>query len=278
MTKESAGGYGSGAEVVMTILGRRGGSLSWYTRNTGGLELPGGSRVHFGLNDKDLVTVFASDIARLPEWQRQIWVGFNVAPDGGVSRELLSAQVEAAPASTQAPEQFLERGLTELNAAFHSRWGMALFKRHEATTEILSRVHRFRALDEAGLLSLAKDLARLTADSLDLGALHQLVPAAKTEKLRTLKSLERLLATLTDAADARRIIEPLVGVYQLRLGDAHMPSAEIAGAFAVLGLDRNASSLQQGTQLLHATVSAIYRINEILVRTPAPASGNVPLR
>jgi hypothetical protein len=133
-------------------------------------------------------------------------------------------------------------------------------------------------LDEAGLLSLAKDLARLTRDSLDLDALHQLVPAAKTEKLRTLKSLERLLATLTDAADARRIIGPLVGIYQLRLGDAHMPSAEIAEAFTLLGFDRNASSLQQGTQLLHVTVSTIYRINEILVRTPAPASENMPLR
>jgi hypothetical protein len=80
------------AQIVTTILARREGSLAWYTRDTGGLCLPGGSCVHFGLNEKDLLTVYASDVSRLPEWQRQIWVGFNVAPNGGVSRELLSAR------------------------------------------------------------------------------------------------------------------------------------------------------------------------------------------
>ncbi len=128
----------------------------------------------------------------------------------------VSAQVEAKPASTKAPERFLGRGLTELNTAFQARWGMALLREHEATTEILGRAHRFRALHKSGLLSLAKDLARLTADSFDLGALRPLVPTAKSEELGTLKLLERLLATLIATADAGRIMRPLVGVYLLR--------------------------------------------------------------
>jgi hypothetical protein len=89
--------------IVMTILSRRGSSLEWFTRDTAGLQLPGGNRVYFGLNENDLVTAYAPDVARLPEWQRLIWAGFKVAPNGGVSREQLAAQVDARPASTQAP-------------------------------------------------------------------------------------------------------------------------------------------------------------------------------
>jgi hypothetical protein len=150
---------------------------------------------------------------------------------------------------------------------------MALLREHEATAGILARAHRFRALDEVGLLSLAKDLARLTADSFDLGALHQLVPSAQSEGLRTLKSLERLLATLINPADARRIMSPLVGIYSLRLSDAHMPSAAIAEAFALTGIDRDASALRQGTELLHATVLATHTIKNIFI---SPAGVHVP--
>jgi hypothetical protein len=246
--------------IVMIILSHRGGSLEWFTRDTAGLQLPGGNRVYFGLNENDLVTAYAADVARLPEWQRLIWAGFNVAPNGGVGREQLAAQVEARPASTQAPEWLLERGFIELNTASQARWGISLLREHEETQNILARAHRFRALDQAGLLSLAKDLARLTVDSLDLDALRQLVPAAKGEGLRSLKLLEQVLGTLIDSSDAYQLVGPLVGVYELRLGDAHLPSSKIAGAIGLVGVDANASPLQQGTQLLSVTVSAIRRI------------------
>jgi hypothetical protein len=255
-------------QLVNTILTRRGSSLIWYTQETGSIECIPGYRVHFGLNERDLITVYAYDIARLPEWQRRIWAAFNVTPDGGVSRELLSSQVEARPAHTKAPEGFLERGLEELNAAFLARWGRLLIREHESTSEILTRVHRFRAIDEAGLLALAKDLARLTADSFDIGLMHEIVPPQKGERPGSLKSLERVLATLIGADKARDLLGPLVGVYDLRLGDAHLPSSKISEARALARLEGNASSLRQGFQLIEIIVTVIFTIADIVTRAP----------
>jgi len=90
-------------EVVLSLIGRRGGELEWYTRDTGAVSCSPGDNVHFGLNAIGLVTVYASDAASLPAWQQQIWAGFNAAPEGGVSRELLSAQMETRVADTMAP-------------------------------------------------------------------------------------------------------------------------------------------------------------------------------
>ena len=78
--------------VIPTLLQHRGSKLEWYTADTGNVELTRGYRVHFGMNGLGLINVYAYDIARLPDWQQQIWAGYNVAPEGGVSEELLAAQ------------------------------------------------------------------------------------------------------------------------------------------------------------------------------------------
>jgi hypothetical protein len=231
--------------------------------------------VHFGLNESNLITVYAYDVARLPEWQRRIWAGFNITPDDKVSRELLLSQVEAQPANTKAPEGFLGQGLEVLNTAFLDRWGRPLIREHESTPEILKRVHRFRAIDEAGLLALAKDLARLTADSFDIGLLHEIVPTQKGEKPGSLKSLECVLATLIGADKAHHLMGPLVGVYNLRLGDAHLPSSEIDKAHALAGLEADTSSLKQGFQLIMICVTVIFTIADIINRAPGSSSGPV---
>jgi hypothetical protein len=151
---------------------------------------------------------------------------------------------------------------------------MSLLKKHEETQNILAHAHRFRALDQAGLLSLAKDLARLTADTLDLDALRQLVPTAKGERLGSLKLLEQVLGTLIGSSDAHQLVGPLVGVYDLRPGDAHLPSGKIADAIALAGVDANAFLFQQGTQLLSATVSAIYAITQAFALTTKSSDTN----
>jgi hypothetical protein len=55
-------------EVIPALANRRGGSLRWYTRDTGGVSCVPGSEVHFGINLVGLVNVYAKDIAYQPEW------------------------------------------------------------------------------------------------------------------------------------------------------------------------------------------------------------------
>jgi DNA mismatch repair protein MutH len=62
------------------------------------------------------------------------------------------------------------------------------------------------------------------------------------------------------------MLAPLVGVYGLRLGDAHLPSSKIEQAFELVGLEIGAIPIKQGIKLLEVTVSSLERIRDIILR------------
>ena len=51
------------------------------------------------------------------------------------------------------------------------------------------------------------------------------------------------------------MMAPLFGVYELRLGDAHLPSGELEAAFAKVGVDRGAIPVMQGEELIAGAVT-----------------------
>jgi hypothetical protein len=233
------------------------------------------------VNSAGLINVYAYDVARLPMWQQRLWVGHNVTPNGPPSTELLQAQMETAPAKTKAPEQRMSGALQAMDDVVLARTGMRLFKAHDAAAAILCSVHRFRAVDEAGLLALAKDIARVVADRIDVGALRNLAIPPKGEKWGSLKSLEKALSTVLTEEKARTTMSPLFGVYELRLADAHLPSSEVEAAFAKVGVDRNATTIMQGEQLISGAASALEAVHAAFAKQesssqslPENAAGN----
>jgi len=251
-------------EVISALLRWRGSSLSWYTKDTGNVSCSPGSGAHFGVNSLGLVNVYAKDIGLLPDWQQQIWAGHNVSPEGKVSPELLASQVKATPANTQAPETYLPLGLELLNKLSLKRLSISIIRPHEQTTKLLQNIHRFRATDNAGLFALAKDVARVTAESFDIGALQSVAKPPKDVKLGSLKSLQLVLATLISENEAKRMMGPLFGVYDLRGADAHLPGEDTGKAFELLGINRELPVVMQGYQLLSECVSCIYSICGVL--------------
>ena len=251
-------------DVIMALCNRRGGSLSFYTRDTGCISCSPDYKIHFGVNDLGYVNVYAKDIGLLPEWQQQIWAGYNVTPEGGVSQELLASQVKAEPANTQAPEEFLLKGIELINQLSQDKIGIKLFSEHAIIPELLSKVHRFRSLDASSFYSLAKDLARLTADSLDTKAMNSIVSPPQKEKWGSLKSLENLLASKFDRERVKEATASLVGVYQLRHADAHLPSSQMDESFKLVGVDRSQPFINQGYTLLCNVVSSLFDIAEVL--------------
>jgi len=251
-------------EVMMTLAHRRGGALGWYTRDTGSIRCSPGYSVHFGVNKLGLITVFAKDIGMLPEWQQQIWAGYNITPEGGVSEELLASQMRADPARTLAPEAFLKRELERLDFISQNTLGSKLFRDHEQFVDIIEKCHRFRAVDQAGLYALAKDLTRIITDRIDIQLLRKIANPPKGENWGSLKLLEKVLASIIDAADARNLLSPIAGIYELRLADAHLKSTEVEEAYKLVGIDSNLPSIQQGYRMLYSCVSCINIISEIL--------------
>jgi hypothetical protein len=259
-------------EVMMALYHRRGGSLSFYTKQTGSISCSYGSGVHFGVNKLGLINVYAKDVGLLPEWQQQIWAGCNTAPEGGVSDELLASQVRARPAETLAPETFLGKAIQQANTLSEEKLGIKIFREHEEVPNLLKRAHRFRSVDEASFYSLAKDLARLTADSLDTEAMQSIVPPPKNTKWGSLKSLENLLASKNDRDLIRKITAPLVGVYELRHADAHLPSSQLEEVFELIKVDRSTPFIYQGYNLLHEVVIGLYGVIDSLKRWPTDES------
>ena len=251
-------------DVIIDLCQKRGGGLSFYTAHTGSVSCSYSSDIHFGVNELSLINVFAKDIGLLPEWQQKIWAANNVSPEGGVSAELLASQVRATPAETLAPETFLAQGINKINQIAQKKLKIKIFRDHESIPDLIKRTHRFRALDEPSFYTLAKDLARLIVDSLDASSMQTIVSPPKKEKWGSLKSLENLLASKHDRDLIRTDIAPLVGVYELRHLDAHLPTNKIEDAFKLIDIDRGQQYVNQGFQLLHNVVSSLYKVAEHL--------------
>lgn len=256
-------------EVISALVRRRGGDFRWYTLETGGVACAPYYLTHFGVNKAGLITVYAYDIAKLPTWQQRIWAGYNVAPEGGVSKELLSAQMQAVVADTSAPEGDLPKIIEGLDALFLDAIGSPLFRHYTATDQLLASVSRFRALEPNGLFALAKDLMRILADRIDTTALQQIAPPPKGETWGSLKSLEKYLATVVSPETAHALMGPLVGAYELRLADAHLPKEELADAFELARIDREAPPLEQGFRLIASVASALIDIGRVMSTTLA---------
>jgi hypothetical protein len=251
-------------EVVMTLLRWRGSSLDWYTRDTGRLGCGPGLGVHFGVNRLGLVNVYAKDVALLPDWAQHEWASSNVAPDGGVSAELLAAQVAAEPAKTQAPEPWLRKGMDRLNQVAGERLGLRILREHAGDEEIIAQTHRFRSLDLKGLCSLAKDVSRLIADRIDVSAIQRVVPPPKDVVWRSLKTLENLVARGIGSEAARELMGPLFGAQELRQADAHLPSDDLHASLRLAGVDASQPYVHQGVSLLSTCVSSIFAIVKVL--------------
>jgi hypothetical protein len=247
-------------ELIPALIDRRGGSLEWYTRETGSVRGSPDCRVHFGINSLGLVNAYAKDVAYLPEWLQRVWAGFNVSPEGKVSAELFLAQGQGVPAHTQAPERFLPVGIAVLNDAFTKRFGRALFRPRTDSTEEFKSCHRFKALSASGLYGLAKDLVRVVVEHIDTAALHKLVAPPDKEDWGSLKSLEKVLATVIGEKDARAALGPLHGIYNLRLADAHVASKDLDEEYALARVDKTLPFIMQGRDLLVTCVASLHTI------------------
>lgn len=252
------------SSIVYELLKHRGFSLEWYTSETGCIHSTSGYHTHFGINSADLITVYAYDVAKLPSWEQHIWAAHNVAPEGKVSTELLSSQVRVQPASTYAVEDLLFKVMRMLEASFKQKLNVDLFSHDINDSELLQQISRFVSTDRTSLLRLAKDLVRVFTDRLNVKALRELSNHKDKNKLGSNKLLQDIVAQKIGEDNAYKIFSVIVGVYEMRLGDAHPTSSKIEDAIKLAGIDEKQSFLRQGEQLIFNLGRAIGYIGYII--------------
>lgn len=252
-------------EAGKYLSDRRWGILKWLTKDTGHLWCSPQDWVHFWINELGYINVFGKDIAMLPEWQQQEWVWFNVSPDWSISGELLSSQTKAIPAKTKAPENFIEKWLEKINELSNKIHWVSFIREHQKMKEIIKSCNRFRSTSENWLYELAKDLARITADTFDSDNLQSIVPTPKDEKKWwSLKSFEKYIASLIWDDDAKEIFGPLHWIYNLRLADAHMPKSDLDEFKKLTGIETDKPYIIQGYQMIDNCVQVLFTIVKIL--------------
>lgn len=252
------------SNIVNELLGLRGFSLEWYTAETGGIQSTSGHSIHFGINSSDLITVYAYDIARLPAWEQHIWVAQNVVPEGKVSSELLDSQVKVQPASTHAAEELLLKVMNMLEVGFREEYDVALFLHDINHSEAMKQISRFASKDQASLLRLAKELVRIFSDRLDVRELRKLSTHSKKKELGSNKLLQDILAQKVGVDKARKVFGPIIGAYDMRLGDAHPTSSKIGDALTLARIDDSQSFMRQGEQLISNFGQSICWIGKLL--------------
>jgi len=252
------------SSIINELLELRGFSLKWFTAETGGIESTSGYVTHFGVNSSDLITVYAYDIARLEGWEQHIWSAHNVVPDGKVSKELLESQVKAKPASTHAVEDLLFKVMEMLETGFREEFNVSLYTHAIDHSTASQHVTRFASKDQKSLLRLAKELIRVFSDRLDVNELRKLSKHPDKEKLGSNKLLQDVLAQKVGTDKAYKVFGPIVGVYDMRVGDAHPTSSKIEDALKLAGIDENLSFLQQGEQLISNFGQSIWCIGKLL--------------
>ena len=220
-------------DVVPTLLKKRRGFLKWHTEDTGEVGPAPQQGVHFGVNNVGLINVLAKDIALLPEIWQKVWAGYNISPDGGVSRELTKSQMEAKPADTIAPESLLEIAIAKLQEVSVERFGQDLLRNHKEEERIAKNIHRFHGQSLEGVCYLAKDLSRLIMERIDVSLLKSLDQDAGSD-IGSIKRLEHYLTS--KGHDGRSLTSVLVGVHSLRIRDAHLLSSDIEEALTIVGI------------------------------------------
>jgi hypothetical protein len=140
-----------------------------------------------------------------------------------------------------------------------------LFRPYAEPTEVFKPCHRFKALSEAGLYGLAKDLTRVVIEHIDAAALQKIVAPPAKEKWGSLKSLEKVLVKIIGEKAAHTAVESLHGIYNLRLADAHVFSKdELDKAYTLVRVDRALPFVMQGRDLLITCVNALHLIAEAI--------------
>lgn len=250
--------------IVNELLDLRGFSLKWYTAETGGIQSTSGYSIHFGINSSDLITVYAYDVVRLSAWEQHIWAAQNIVPDGKVSNELLASQVKSQPASSYAVEEFFFEVMDMLEGRFRQEFNVSLYLYELERSEAMKHISRFSSKDQTSLLRLAKELVRAFSDRLDVSELRKLSTHSNKAKLGSNKLLQDVLAQKVGTEKARKIFGPIVGAYDMRVGDAHPTSSKIGDALILAGIDDSKSFLRQGEQLISNFSQSIWWVEKLL--------------
>lgn len=249
--------------VINYILEIKNTKLIFCTRETGIIECTYGYNVYFGVNDLGKINIFSEDIAMLPTWIQKKFSGFNITPEGGISKELYQIEINMEEVSTPPLEEDFKHLYFSLNKLFNKKYNINLFNRHEDTQKLIKSVHRFKAYNDEGVFKLAKEISRVIVETINLKEIKKLLNS-KDKEIKSIKAIQKILETLVDEKKAKETLTSLVAIYELRHGDAHLPGNNILEAFNLINIDEEMLPIKKGEVLIHLCCKMMIEIRQVI--------------
>jgi hypothetical protein len=113
-------------------------------------------------------------------------------------------------------------------------------------------------------LRLAKEIVRVFSDRLNIQELRSLSTHSDKDKLGSNKLLQNILSQKVGEDDARKVFWPIVGAYDMRVGDAPPTSSKIEEALKLARINNENSFLRQGKQLISNFGQSIWWISKMM--------------
>jgi hypothetical protein len=252
--------------VIPALLERPSSCLNWYTRSTGEIGPAQHERIHFGLNSLGLVNALAYKIAELSEWAQRLWAGFNIPPEGGLSEELHASQNLAAPASTIAPETMLWVNLNAVQELFQKRFEAPFFSALPDEVTYFRAIHRFYDQSLRQVCELAKELMKIVVERIEISSINLLLGPSISEVKKDARQIKRLEYWFDKhGQDGREITGPLVGINDLRQGDAHTGESTAKAGLKIFGISEDSRDFQViNLAVIHNVACSLERIAKTL--------------
>ena len=111
------------------------------------------------------------------------------------------------------------------------------------------------------------------SDRLNVRELRTISTHAEKDKLGSNKLLQDILSQKVGLEKAREVFGPIVGAYDLRVGDAHPAGSKIGDALALAGIDQDASYLRQGERLISNFGRSVWSIGRLMFYVPDSSEG-----
>ena len=252
--------------VIRALLEPKAALLKWYTHDTGEVGPAPYQTLHFGTNKLGLVNVVSYKMADLPEWVQRIWAPYSVPPEGCLSEELHASQNLARPARTLASERLLYGFMNVVNKDTIKAIGKPLFRVFPGGADFFKEIHRFYDDSFDGVCELAKRIYRLAVEAIQLDAVNTLLGSRIGEidqKFRSIKRLEEYLNR--HGEDGRKITGPLVGLSDLRQGDAHSATSKAKEALGIFDISQEDQNYQgMNITIIRETAWSLGKIAEAI--------------
>ncbi len=218
-------------KVISEFITKTNSNITWITDDSGLIEGPN-FKFEFGMNESGFINVSSKEIAKLSESQKRICIGAYAVPQGEISKDLLMIHEGKNLSNNLSPEKKLLEAKGKIDFIFNLKFGYKLFREYSKLTSNQYKVHRFISISEDGLCLLAKEIYKLLIEHINKVNLKKIY--ITSESINSIKLIENILNRLD--LDGRKMTSVLVGLYELRLADAHVRPDDLSKSFELAGI------------------------------------------